>query len=92
MAVALGAGASRAPADYRDHKGRAASPWPGGASRSDRPTAPSHRLGRNLAMGFVTPTCAAEATALSVDLIGTRRPAKVTQPCLYDPDNLRVRG
>ncbi|MEM8742028.1 MAG: aminomethyltransferase family protein, partial [Pseudomonadota bacterium] len=51
-----------------------------------------HRLGRNLAMGFVTPTCAAEATALSIDLIGTRHPAKVTQPCLYDPDNLRVRG
>ncbi|MEL6234344.1 MAG: glycine cleavage T C-terminal barrel domain-containing protein [Pseudomonadota bacterium] len=49
-------------------------------------------MGRNLAMGFVEPAYAAEATALSIDLIGRRYPASVTQACLYDPDNLRVRA
>ena len=51
-----------------------------------------HRVGKNIAMGFVEPDCAAEGSDLFVDVIGTAVAAKVTQPCLYDPENTLVRA
>jgi dimethylglycine dehydrogenase len=51
-----------------------------------------HRVGKNLAMGFVDPACGAIGTELSIDLVGQRFPVKVTADCLYDPENKRMRG
>jgi len=51
-----------------------------------------HRVGKNIALGFVEPDCAVEGSDLSIDVIGASIPAKVTQPCLYDPENTLVRS
>ncbi|MCK0101298.1 FAD-dependent oxidoreductase [Pseudohalocynthiibacter sp. F2068] len=51
-----------------------------------------HRIGKNIAMGFVEPEFAVEGNELFVDVIGTAVPSKVTQPCLYDPENTLVRA
>jgi dimethylglycine dehydrogenase len=51
-----------------------------------------HRVGENLAMGFVDPDQAGEGTALEVEVIGRPLPAVVVAPCRYDPENLRMRG
>jgi dimethylglycine dehydrogenase len=51
-----------------------------------------HRVGKNIAMGFVEPAFAAEGTALMVEVIGVPTPATVVPECLYDPENLRVRA
>jgi len=44
-----------------------------------------HRVSKNIAMAFVDPACAAEGTALAVDVIGEPQPATVVAPGLYDP-------
>jgi dimethylglycine dehydrogenase len=49
-----------------------------------------HRVGKNIAMGFVEPAFAAEGTSLMVEVIGQPTPATVVPNCLYDPENLRV--
>lgn len=51
-----------------------------------------HRVGRNLAMGFVEPGFAAVGTALAVDVIGAPVPAEVIHACPFDPRNERVRS
>jgi dimethylglycine dehydrogenase len=51
-----------------------------------------HRVGKNIAMGFVEPAFAAEGTALMVEVIGVPTQATVVPECLYDPENLRVRA
>ncbi|MDU8910638.1 FAD-dependent oxidoreductase [Aestuariicoccus sp. MJ-SS9] len=51
-----------------------------------------HRTGRNIAMGFVRPELAGVGSALSVDVTGAPVAATVTDPCLFDPENLRVRA
>ena len=51
-----------------------------------------HRVGENLAMGFVGPESAAEGTNLEVLLLGRAVRATVVPPCRYDPQNARVRG
>jgi dimethylglycine dehydrogenase len=51
-----------------------------------------HRVGRNLALGFVDPAWATQGTPLEVEVIGEPVPAQVAAPCLYDPDNSRVRA
>ena len=50
-----------------------------------------HRVGRNLAMAFVEPNHAGLGTALKVDCVGVCHAASVCAPCLYDPENKRVR-
>ncbi|MCK0169041.1 FAD-dependent oxidoreductase [Jannaschia sp. S6380] len=50
-----------------------------------------HRTGLNLGLAFVKPACAAEGTALEVDMIGTSRPARVIAPAPYDPGFARLR-
>ncbi len=51
-----------------------------------------YRVGRNLAMAFVEPDCAALDTAMDVLVLDERLPAKVVEPCLYDPTNARIKS
>ncbi|MEM8697567.1 MAG: glycine cleavage T C-terminal barrel domain-containing protein, partial [Pseudomonadota bacterium] len=51
-----------------------------------------HRVGKNLAMGFVEPDLSAETTEFSIELLGQTYPARVVAPCLYDPKNERLRA
>ncbi len=51
-----------------------------------------YRVGKNLAMGFVDPDFADIGMRLQVEVIGEPAGATVCAPCLYDPENLRVRG
>lgn len=51
-----------------------------------------HRVAKNLAMGFVAPGYAALGSTFSVEILGRTFPAEVCAPCLYDPENLRVRS
>lgn len=51
-----------------------------------------YRTGKNIAMGFVDPACAAIGTALSVEVIGDPVAASVVDPAMYDPDNTLMRG
>jgi dimethylglycine dehydrogenase len=51
-----------------------------------------HRVGRNIAMGFVDPEFAGVGTKLGVDITGEIFAAAIAEECLYDPANERVRG
>lgn len=51
-----------------------------------------HRVGKNLAMGFVEPAFAAIGTKLHVEVIGEAVAAEVVPECLYDSENSRVRA
>lgn len=51
-----------------------------------------HRVGKNIALAFVEPEHAEPGTELSVGVLGQRYRAEVVAPCLYDPDNTRVRA
>ncbi|MDJ0820572.1 MAG: FAD-dependent oxidoreductase [Paracoccaceae bacterium] len=51
-----------------------------------------HRVGQNLALGFVAPEYAGEGSVLSVDVIGEHVPAKVVPRCVYDPGGDRFRS
>ncbi|NNE23224.1 MAG: FAD-dependent oxidoreductase [Rhizobiales bacterium] len=51
-----------------------------------------HRVGKNIAMGFVDPACAGIGTSLGVDITGDTNPAVVGDECLYDAANERVKG
>ena len=51
-----------------------------------------HRVGKNLAMGFVDPDHAEQGTRFEVEILGKRFAAEVCAPCLYDPSNERVRS
>ena len=50
-----------------------------------------HRVGENLAMGFVLPDVAAHGTELSVDVIGHKVAATVVDPVRYDAAGTLVR-
>ncbi len=51
-----------------------------------------HRVKKNIAMAFVEPDTAAIDTSLEIGILGQRYPAKVVEPCLYDPGNTHVRA
>lgn len=51
-----------------------------------------HRTASNIAMGFVDPQYAPKGTTIAVEIIGQPVPATVCEPCLYDPQNDRVRN
>ncbi len=51
-----------------------------------------HRVGKNIAFGFVAPDAAGIGTNLEIGILGSRYPANIVSPCLYDPDNARVRA
>ncbi len=51
-----------------------------------------HRVQKNLAMGFIDPAYGAIGTELGVDVVGERAAARVTDDCLYDTRNERIRA
>ena len=51
-----------------------------------------HRVGKNLALGFLEPELASPGTALEVLLLGREVPAVVLEACPYDPQNERLRS
>jgi len=51
-----------------------------------------HRVGKNLAMGFVNPDCSESGSQFGVEILGETIPAVVCDACLYDPENDQVRG
>jgi dimethylglycine dehydrogenase len=51
-----------------------------------------HRLGKSLAFGYVRADLSALGTALTVEILGERRPAVVIKRPCYDPENIRVRS
>ena len=50
------------------------------------------RLEQSLALGMVRPELAERGTALEIDILSERYPAKVVEESPWDPDNLRLRG
>jgi dimethylglycine dehydrogenase len=50
-----------------------------------------HRVGKNLAMGFVDPAFAALGNRISVEVLGEQVPAVVSDQCWYDQENNNVR-
>ena len=50
-----------------------------------------HRVGKNIAMGFVAPELSQVGTILQVEVVGEPVKAMVCEPCLYDRENLLVR-
>ena len=51
-----------------------------------------HRVGRSLAFAYLPVEHAAPGTALSVEILGSRRPAVVVAQPVYDPGDERLRG
>ena len=51
-----------------------------------------HRIGKNIALGFVDGIHAAVDSTLEIGIIGERVPARVVTEPLFDPDNERVKG
>lgn len=51
-----------------------------------------HRVGRNIAMGFVRPDMAAPGTELDISIIGERCRATVVDEPIFDPFNERLRS
>ena len=50
-----------------------------------------HRVGKNLAMGFIDPGHTATGSDIAIDMLGESVRARVCNPCLYDPGNQLVR-
>ena len=53
---------------------------------------PGHAVGQSLAFAYVHPASAAPGTALEVEILGERRPARVLESPAYDPKNERLRA
>jgi dimethylglycine dehydrogenase len=51
-----------------------------------------HWVGRSLALGYVDRDVAAARPALTVDVVGEPRPARLLDGAAYDPQGLRLRG
>ncbi|MEM7633783.1 MAG: aminomethyltransferase family protein, partial [Pseudomonadota bacterium] len=51
-----------------------------------------HRVNSNLAMGFVDPCCVGSGRNLQVEVVGEPVPARICDPCRYDPENVLVRS
>ena len=51
-----------------------------------------HRVGENLAMGFIDPEFAVIGTGVTVDVLGQAEAAQVVEPARYDADGVLMRG
>ena len=51
-----------------------------------------HRIGKNIALGFLRADLASPGTALGVTVLGETRPAVVAEEPLYDPGNERLKA
>ena len=50
-----------------------------------------HRTGRSLALGYVKPAFFEDGAALEVEVLGERRPARLSAKPLYDPEGAKLR-
>ena len=51
-----------------------------------------HRVGRSIALGYVSTAWSKAGTRLTVEILDERRPATVVQTPYYDPENTRLRA
>ena len=51
-----------------------------------------HRVGKNLALAYVEPSCSTLGTGLGVEILGQAQPALVCAEAQYDPSFTRVRS
>jgi dimethylglycine dehydrogenase len=51
-----------------------------------------HTIGKSIALAYVSPECATEGTDLAVQILGDRRPARVSLRPLFDPEGARLRA
>ena len=51
-----------------------------------------HRVGKSIALGYVTAGLAAPGTRLEVEVLGKKLPAEVVAMPLYDPENKRIKA
>ena len=51
-----------------------------------------HRVKKNIAYAYVDADASGQGTALTVGILGEQFAAEVVSPCLYDPENRRVRS
>ena len=51
-----------------------------------------HRVNKNIAFAFIEPQFTSVGTSVEVGILGTRYAASVSDVCLYDADNERVRA
>ncbi|MEM7293201.1 MAG: FAD-dependent oxidoreductase [Pseudomonadota bacterium] len=51
-----------------------------------------HRVGKNIATGFVDTDCSEFGGSLEVDIVGQRHAATVVEEVLYDPDSIRMKA
>jgi dimethylglycine dehydrogenase len=51
-----------------------------------------HRLGESLALGYVKDGYCEDGAALEVEVVGRRRPARLSTRPRYDPDGARMRS
>ena len=52
----------------------------------------AHFVGESVALGFVPRELASEDTAFEIEILGDRRPARLTPKALLDPQSARMRG
>jgi dimethylglycine dehydrogenase len=52
----------------------------------------AHWAGVSVANGFLPPALAVDGTAVEIEILGARRPARVFARPLFDPDGARLRG
>ena len=50
------------------------------------------RVDRSIALGYLPTECCGPGTRLTVEILGSRRPATVVQAPLYDPANELLTG
>ena len=51
-----------------------------------------HRVKKSLGYAFIEPEYVLTDADVSVEIIGRRYPARIIEPCQYDPENLRVKS
>src|SRR5512140_1487172 len=51
-----------------------------------------HCVAKSIALGYVPAALANAGSGFEVELLGERRPAKLVQQALYDPEGTRMRG
>ncbi len=51
-----------------------------------------HTVGKSIALAYVRPECAVDGIDLAVQILGQRRPARVSTRPLFDPEGARLRA
>jgi len=51
-----------------------------------------HRVGKSIALGYITPDLAVPGTDLEVEVLGKKLPAEVVAMPLYDHENMKIKA